>query len=120
MHDLAARTWHHVLRNRDADEGKPRHQPENSADADEMRGHRAGYQRDHEGGADADADHRHRLRAIFLRGEVGDHGEDDGAYGARALQRAANDDAADGARARGDQTADAEQDQPEDDHDLAA
>src|SRR4030065_531699 len=72
------------------------------------------HQRHGKGDADGGADQRHRLGAVFLAGEVGQHGGDRGGNGARALQCAAGDGPGDIGSRHGNKTAEGEHDKAED------
>src|SRR5262249_22824431 len=113
------RIRHDELRDRDADERQPHHQPEDAGNADEIGDDRPGEQRNEERGADGNADHGHSRGSAILTGEIGNERQNDRTNGAGSLQRPADNDAADRGGDGGDRTASSEQCKPENYHDLA-
>ncbi len=82
--------------------------------------HRRQHHRGGEGHADTGADQRHHLGAVFLAREVGRQRHQRGGNRARALQRAAEDNAQHAVSRGRQQAAEGEYDQPGGDHRLAA
>ena len=120
MRAQASRRRHDELGDGDADQRQPHHQPEDAGDADEIGQDRARHDRNHERGADADADQGHGLGAVLLAGQIGDQRQDHRADRAGALERTADNDAADRGGDRRHRAAGGEQEEADNDHDFAS